>query len=126
MSAPAANLSFVTERQLIQMVGEDSAAGHLESKGMRVLCRNWRCRFGELDLVALDGDTLVFVEVKCRTRDRLYDPALAVDQRKQHRVRRLAEAYIVMERPHFRDCRFDVVSVVASKPVRLTHLADAF
>lgn len=93
---------------------------------MKVLCRNWRCRFGELDLVALDGTTLVFVEVKCRTRDRLYDPALAVDQRKQLRVRRLAEAFIAMEHPHFSDCRFDVVSVVASKPVRLTHLADAF
>ena len=108
------------------MLGEDSAAGFLERKGMSVLCRNWRCRFGELDLVALDGTTLVFVEVKCRTRDLLYDPALAVDQRKQLRIRRLAEAFIAMERPHFSDCRFDVVSVVASRPVRLTHLADAF
>ncbi|MEX0790202.1 MAG: YraN family protein, partial [Actinomycetota bacterium] len=109
--------------QQVQMVGEDSAAGFLEGRGMRVLCRNWRCRFGELDLVALDGTTLVFVEVKCRTRDYLYDPALAVDMRKQLRVRRLAEAYIAMERPNYQNCRFDVVSVVAANPVRLTHLA---
>ncbi len=108
------------------MLGEDSAAGLLERKGMCVLKRNWRCRFGELDLVAMEGSTLVFVEVKCRTRDSLYDPALAVDQRKQLRLRRLAEAFIAMERPQFRGCRFDVVSVVASKPVRMTHLADAF
>ena len=116
----------MTERQQVQILGEDSAAGLLEGRGMRVLKRNWRCRFGELDLVAMEGTTLVFVEVKCRTRDSLYDPSLAVDHRKQVRLRRLAEAYIAMERPHFRDCRFDVVSVVASKPVRLTHLADAF
>lgn len=108
------------------MLGEDSAASLLERKGMRVLKRNWRCGFGELDLVALDGSTLVIVEVKCRTRNSLYEPALAVDRRKQLRLRRLAEAFIAMERPSFRDCRFDVVSVVASKPVTLTHLADAF
>ncbi len=126
MSPPAASLTFVTENQQIQLLGEDSAAGYLQNQGMRVLCRNWRCRFGELDLVAMDGLTLVFIEVKCRTRDRLYDPALAVDRRKQLRVRRLAEAYIAMEHPRFRDCRFDVVSVVAADPVRLTHLADAF
>jgi putative endonuclease len=108
------------------MLGEDTAAGLLERKGMRVLARNWRCRVGELDLVAMDGSTLVFVEVKCRSCDRLYDPALAVDARKQTRVRRVAEAYMAMERPHFADCRFDVVSVVAGNPVTLTHLVAAF
>jgi putative endonuclease len=108
------------------MLGEDTAAGLLERKGMRVLARNWRCKVGELDLVAMDGSTLVFVEVKCRTRDRLYDPALAVDVRKQMRVRRVAEAYMAMEHPRFNDCRFDVVSVVAGNPVTLTHLVAAF
>lgn len=108
------------------MLGEDTAAGLLERKGMRLLARNWRCKVGELDLVAMDGATLVFVEVKCRSRDRLYDPALAVDVRKQIRVRRVAEAYMAMEHPRFSDCRFDVVSVIAGNPVTLTHLVAAF
>jgi putative endonuclease len=98
----------------------------LSGMGMRVLARNWRSRFGELDLVALDGTTLVFVEVKCRARDDLYDPALAVDHRKRARLRRLAGAFMAMEKPHFDGCRFDVVSVVASTPPKLEHLVDAF
>jgi putative endonuclease len=110
----------------IQIVGEDAAERLLSGMGMRVLARNWRSRFGELDLVAMDGDTLVFVEVKCRTRDELYDPALAVDHRKRAQLRRLAGAFMAMERPRFRECRFDVVSVVASSPPKLKHLVDAF
>ncbi len=113
-------------RQQIQMLGEDSAAGLLERKGMRVVARNWRCKLGELDLVAMDGSTIVFVEVKCRSRDQLYDPALAVDARKRTRLRRVAEAFLAMQHPQYRDCRFDVVSVVAGTPVRLRHLVDAF
>jgi putative endonuclease len=110
----------------IQIVGEDAAERLLNGLGMRVLARNWRSRFGELDLVAMDGDTLVFVEVKCRTRDELYDPALAVDHRKRAQLRRLAGAFMAMERPRFHECRFDVVSVVASSPPRLKHVVNAF
>ena len=110
----------------IQIFGEDAAERFLSGMGMRVLARNWRSRFGELDLVAMDGDTLVFVEVKCRTRDELYDPALAVDHRKRAQLRRLAGAFMAMERPRFQDCRFDVVSVVASTPLKLNHLVNAF
>jgi putative endonuclease len=110
----------------IQILGEDAAERLLSGMGMRVLARNWRSRFGELDLVAMDGGTLVFVEVKCRTRDELYDPALAVDHRKRAQLRRLAGAFMAMERPRFEECRFDVVSVVASSPPKLTHLVNAF
>ncbi len=93
---------------------------------MTVLARNWRCKVGELDLVALDGTTLVFVEVKCRSSDRIYDPGLAVDVRKQLRLRRVAQAFLSTERPRYRQCRFDVVSVVAGSPVRIDHVVDAF
>lgn len=110
----------------VQITGEDAAERMLKKLGMQVLARNWRTKFGELDLVAMDGSTLVFVEVKCRRQDRLYDPAVAVDHRKQDRLRRLARAYLALERPEFADCRFDVVSVVACTPLRLRHLIDAF
>ena len=108
-------------------MGEDAAADMLAGRGVTVLARNWRCRFGELDLVAMDGSTLVFVEVKCRAQDQLYNPGHAVDHRKRARLRRLAHAYLALERPpRFRDCRFDVVSVVASSPPRVEHVVDAF
>lgn len=110
----------------VQLTGEDAAERLLVRAGMQVVARNWRTKFGELDLVAMDGSTLVFVEVKCRRENHLYDPALAVDHRKRDRLRRLARAYLALERPEFADCRFDVVSVVASTPLRLRHLVDAF
>lgn len=110
----------------VQVFGEDAAQELLERRGMQVLARNWRCRWGELDLVAMDGATIVFVEVKCRNKDALYDPALAVDHRKRMRLRRLAEVFIAVEKPAYAGCRFDVVAVVAGPAVRLQHLVDAF
>lgn len=79
-----------------------------------------------MDLVALDGSTLVFVEVKARSHDSFVDPALGVDYRKRLRIRRLAGAYIAWRRPHKESCRFDVVSVVLGPPVKVRHIIDAF
>ena len=91
-----------------------------------MLTHDWRFILRKINLVARYGSTLVFVEVKCHTRDRLYPPELAVDTRKQIRLRRVAQAYLAVERPRFSQCRFDVVSVVAGNPVRLSHVVDAF
>jgi putative endonuclease len=113
-------------RLQIKQTGEGAAARLLERLGMRILDRNWRCRFGELDLVAMDGSTLVFVEVKARSHDHFVDPALGVDQRKRARIRRLAEAYLALKRPNFQSCRFDVVSVVLGPPFKVGHFVDAF
>jgi putative endonuclease len=70
--------------------GEQLAVQHLEAAGMQVLARNWRCREGELDVVARDGPTLVFVEVKTRSRLGFGAPAEAVDRAKSARIRQLA------------------------------------
>lgn len=110
----------------MKLVGEDAAERELSRKGMRIVARNWRCRLGELDLVVVDGDTLVFVEVKCRATDSLYDPALAVDHRKRMKVRKTAEVFLATERPGASACRFDVVSVTAGPPLTILHIADAF
>lgn len=113
-------------RQL-QHLGEESAARHLKARGLRILARNWRIKQGELDIVAADGSILVFVEVKARRTGDFVDPAEGVDYRKQVRLRRLADAYLAIERPRFSSCRFDVVSVVADSPRPLVHhLVDAF
>lgn len=92
-----------------------------------MLHRNWRRRLGELDIVARQGDLLVFVEVKARRAPAYVTPALGVDWRKQQQLRRVAGAYLAIERPRFRRCRFDVVSVVVGDHgVDVERLAAAF
>jgi putative endonuclease len=111
--------------QVLKGIGEDAAVRYLTRQGFRILHRNWRIRMGEIDVVAMEGTTLVFVEVKARADSRFADPALSVGASKQRRLRRLAEAYLVIERPRFEGCRFDVVSVVGPPPL-VRHLRSAF
>jgi len=109
--------------------GERAAAEFLERLGYRILDRGRRYKFGELDLVALDGETIVFVEVKTRRRDDLASPAEAVDRRKQERLTRAALAYLKRRRLLGRRTRFDIVSIVWSddaSPPNITHLRAAF
>ncbi|NPV71215.1 MAG: YraN family protein [Firmicutes bacterium] len=96
------------------MAGEDVAVEELERRGYKILHRNWRCRLGELDIIALDGATLVFVEVKARRSSDYGFPAEFVDHRKRIRLERLARAFLTGAAGDLRDrpCRFDVVSVV--------------
>lgn len=111
----------------LQQIGEDAAVRFLERRGMRILVRNWRIKLGEIDIVAADGATLVFVEVKARGDGNSPDPELAVGHAKQKRLRRLAEAYLAFERPEVTTCRFDVVAVVANMPEPvLRHIPNAF
>jgi putative endonuclease len=113
--------------QAVQKVGEDAAAALLRADGWRVLHRNWRLKIGELDLVALKDGVLAIVEVKARRAPSFVDPALGVDGRKQRQLRRVATAYLAMERPRFLDCRFDVISVVVGEDgVQTTHWPGAF
>ena len=84
----------MTQRQQLGRWGETLAVRYLEARGMRVLARNWRCRHGEIDIVALDGDCLVVCEVKTRTGLGFGDPVEAVTWGKYARLRRLAAAWL--------------------------------
>ena len=107
--------------------GEDLAARHLQSIGCTVLERNFRCRAGEIDVIARRGDVVIFCEVKTRQTDRWGLPAEAVHARKQARLRRLAGEWLTLRRPGRVRVRFDVVSViVADGRSELTHFPDAF
>lgn len=113
--------------------GEQLAVEHLRAAGMEVLDRNWRCREGELDVVARDGPDLVFVEVKTRSSGAFGSPALAVDRVKSARIRQLALRWLMARREEgFADSwstlRFDVVAVVrcAADGPELVHLKGAF
>ncbi|WP_245672882.1 YraN family protein [Aldersonia kunmingensis] len=107
--------------------GEDLAAEFLEECGLRIVCRNWRCRYGELDLIARDGPVVAFVEVKTRSGTGFGSPAEAVTFSKQARIRRLAGLWLT-EQSGWVDVRFDVVSVLLGKgadPV-IEHLRAVF
>jgi putative endonuclease len=106
-------------RQTLGKTGEDLACRELERRGYAIVARRYRERTGELDIIARDGATLVFVEVKTRDDLRFGDGAEAVTARKRRRMVRLAIEY--MARQHSTDCpcRFDVVSIhfEAGQPV---------
>ncbi|MGY1803608.1 YraN family protein [Blastococcus sp. SYSU D00922] len=108
--------------------GESLAAAYLTSAGLRVLDRNWRCREGELDIVARDGDALVFCEVKTRRGLGFGDPVEAVTAGKQRRLRTLAHRWLAAHDEHAPELRFDVVGVLVrpSRPALVTHLRAAF
>lgn len=91
--------------------GEDLACAELERRGCAIVARGYRTRFGEIDIVARDGETTVFVEVKTRAGDDFGGAAAAVTPWKQRRLTRMAIDYLSRHRLHDRPCRFDVVTV---------------
>jgi len=116
------------ERARLGRAGEHEAARFLKRKGYRIVTRNYRCSAGEIDLVALDGGMVVFVEVKTRTDCEHADPQDAVTPEKQHRLMRAARNFILQTQSQGRDFRFDIVAVVwpTAGPVRVEHFVNAF
>ena len=119
-------------RQHLGRTGEDLALAHLERLGYALVARNHRTRWGEIDLVVHDGQTLVFVEVKTRRATGSgRGPWEALHDRKRAQVRRMAAAFLaeVEDRPRAVDLRFDAVGVVIDargRLVALDHLEGAF
>jgi putative endonuclease len=109
--------------------GELAAAQYLKSRGYRIVAGGFRQRFGEVDLIALDGRTVVFVEVKTRSSLRGGPPVDAVDRHKQRRI--TATALSFLKRRRLLECRirFDVVGIVwvdHSQPPEIVHYENAF
>ena len=100
-----------SDRIRIGREGEDIAVAYLKREGYTVLDRNYRCLFGEVDIVAKDGDTIVFVEVKSRRSDRFGDPQMAVGVEKQKKLCRISMKYLEEHRLYPCNARFDVVAV---------------
>jgi putative endonuclease len=106
--------------------GENLAARHLRRRGYRILVRNFRAAGAEIDLVAMERETLVFVEVKARQGPSMGEPAEAVDARKRERIRRAAEVYASVRRVE-NPIRFDVVAISGiGRARKLELLKDAF
>jgi putative endonuclease len=100
-------------RAEIGALGEQLATDYLTGLGLRILTRNWRCRYGELDVIAVDPatNTLVFVEVKARTGDGFGGVAQAVTEQKARRLRRLAAMWLATQEQRWAAVRIDVIGV---------------
>jgi putative endonuclease len=123
----------VRTKDALGRYGEQLAADHLAEAGLVILARNWRCRDGELDIVARDSDTLVFCEVKTRSSVRFGTPAEAVTAVKAARIRRLALHWLAETRQregaeYWPALRFDLISVLRQfdAPPRIDHFRGAF
>jgi len=99
------------ERRQLGIDGERAAERCVRRRGYAILARNYRCRLGEVDLVALDGRTLVFIEVKTRRGDAVDAAFDAVDPRKQRQIARVAQHFVIVHGLQGRAVRFDVVGV---------------
>ena len=94
---------------------EQIAADYLKKGGYNILYMNYRCRFGEIDIIARDGSYLVFVEVKYRKNLNMGSPFEAVDIRKQQKIRRVCEWFLMEKKLYDIPVRFDVVGITNDK-----------
>jgi putative endonuclease len=105
-------------------LAEHQAAQYLQQHGLELLAQNYRCRFGEIDLIMQDGKVLVFVEVRLRHRADFGGAAASIDQRKQQRIVLAAQHYLTTLR-HTPPCRFDAVLVDGTEH-KMQWLKNAF
>lgn len=111
-------------KKFLGRVGENKAAEFLKSKGYKILEKNYRKRSGEIDIIAKDGDTIVFVEVKTRADDSFGSPAEAVNKEKQAKYFKVATAYLVAKfNSEEINSRFDVIEIEDGK---INHVENAF
>ena len=104
-------------------LSERAAGQFLQQKGYRIIQYNYRCRVGEIDIIAEDGDTLVFCEVKYRRTEKYGTPLEAVGYVKQRTIARCAQYFLLEHHVTERKCRFDVVGI---SPEKITHIENAF
>jgi putative endonuclease len=114
-------------RRLVGNAGEEAAVQYLLQQGYRILERNYRCRFGEIDLIARDGRTLAFIEVKTRRSQRFGPAASAVTFEKQRHLIKASQVYVTQRRKAFEFCRFDVVAIeMDTHGLHIELIKDAF
>jgi len=114
--------------QNIGKIGEDLAAKLLSEKGYQIIERNYRFSHGEIDIVAKQNNTLVFVEVKTRNNLEYGEPEYSLTKNKQKQVRKMAELYLYDKNITDTDCRIDVIAILLNKKGKpnINHIENAF
>ncbi len=119
---------MLNSRQRLGQSGEEAVAGYLEKNGYTILIKNYRCKIGEIDIIARDGVDLVFIEVKTRSSLAYGSPAAAVTPRKQRQITRAAQWYLAEQQLFDCPARFDVISVLRGETnlQQIEHINNAF
>ncbi len=106
--------------------GEELAIQHLERQGFKIIKQNWRySRLGEIDIIAAENDTLVFIEVKTRTSSEFGHPTESITPKKLNRIKKLAEIYINSNNSAgYENFRVDMVGILIGKTKELIHIKD--
>lgn len=102
------------------------ACDFLKRNGYKILETNYKNKVGEIDIIAKDKDYIVFVEVKARMSGMFGDPAEAVTETKQYKIRSVASVYLMQKGKTEANCRFDVVAVLGDEDADIRHIKDAF
>lgn len=113
----------------IAKIGESLAVAHFKARGYKILAQNYRAMRGEIDLIAQDGQFIVFVEVKTRKSLKFGVPQAAVTKQKQRQISKVALAYLQAKNLWDTPCRFDVIGIHLthqSELLRLDHIEGAF
>lgn len=114
------------EKIQLGKLGEDAAAHFLQSKGYRILDRNYRNRLGEIDIICAKDEYLVFVEVKTRRSEAYGRPIEAVDYRKASRIQNISMCYVSHKKLYGYQPRFDIIEVVKKDCMEIEHVENAF
>lgn len=122
-------IRMTIRRKLLGRQGEDAAVQYLETNNYQVLCRNYSCRLGEIDIVACEHDVIVFVEVRSRSSGDYGLPQESVNRRKKMKLRQLAWHYLKAVGKTGAGCRFDVIAILFDgngQLKKLEHIENAF
>lgn len=114
-------------KQIVGKAGEEKASKYLKEKGYEIIEKNFRCREGEIDIIAKDKNKeLVFVEVKTRRTYEYGEPAEAVNFMKQKHIQRVAKYYILKNKLINNSIRFDIIEIMIGKTFCVHHIKEAF
>lgn len=115
------------ERHETGINGENAATNYLKDIGYKIYCKNFCSHFGEIDIIAIDKDEIVFVEVKTRTQKLFGSPAEAVDKNKKHHIYKTAEYFVLLNNLENHLLRFDVVEIFITNndDIKISHIKNA-
>lgn len=118
-------------KKLVGTTGEEIVADYLKKKKYKIIRQNYQCRFGEIDIIAADGEYTVFIEVKTRKDADYGEPSEAVNYFKKKKIIQMAKYYLMTQEKDI-DIRFDVIEVFGEfcdgkfVPTRINHIENAF
>ena len=114
-------------RRALGQQGEEIAARYLQKEGYRILSRNYRTRYGELDIICLKNEALIFVEVKTRRSESFGSAEEAITSKKIEHIKKVALLYLTNNQTKYKEIRFDVITILmVNNEPRLNHIQAAF